>query len=130
MCKLHIPFLLPQHARNIRTFELIFSNALYGYSFFENGRIVILRKLQSCYSLYYVAIRVRCYQVYFTKYSNSFGTGNLHLIKMETMKNLIFALFLTVFAINAYAQTTPKKAAAAKVITKQTVDIACGECQF
>ncbi|TCD04607.1 hypothetical protein EZ449_16795 [Pedobacter frigidisoli] len=46
------------------------------------------------------------------------------------MKNLIFALFFTVFAINTNAQTTPKNAAAAKVITKQTVDIACGECQF
>lgn len=46
------------------------------------------------------------------------------------MKNLIVALCLGVFAITANAQTAPKKAVAAKVITKQTVDIACGECQF
>lgn len=41
------------------------------------------------------------------------------------MKNLFFALFVTVFALNANAQTSNNK-----VITKQTVDIACGECQF
>ncbi|WP_316734840.1 DUF6370 family protein [Pedobacter aquatilis] len=41
------------------------------------------------------------------------------------MKNLFFALFVTAFALNTNAQTSPKK-----VITKQTVEIACGECQF
>ena len=41
------------------------------------------------------------------------------------MKNLFFALFVTVFALNADAQTAPKKE-----IIKQTVEIACGECQF
>lgn len=46
------------------------------------------------------------------------------------MKKLIFALFIGVFAVSANAQTTPKKSAPVKVITKQVVDIACGECQF
>ncbi|MCZ4225170.1 DUF6370 family protein [Pedobacter rhodius] len=46
------------------------------------------------------------------------------------MKNLIFALLLSVFAINANAQSAPKTAETSKVITKQLVDIACGECQF
>ncbi|NII85125.1 MULTISPECIES: DUF6370 family protein [unclassified Pedobacter] len=46
------------------------------------------------------------------------------------MKKLIFALALGVFAVSANAQTAPKKTETAKVITKQTVDIACGECQF
>ncbi|RYD80162.1 MAG: hypothetical protein EOP55_02940 [Sphingobacteriales bacterium] len=46
------------------------------------------------------------------------------------MKNLIFLLFISVVSIQANAQTAPKKASAVKVITKQTVDIACGECQF
>ncbi|WP_421944900.1 DUF6370 family protein [Pedobacter sp.] len=41
------------------------------------------------------------------------------------MKNLFFALFITVFAVNTNAQTAPKKE-----IIKQTVEIACGECQF
>ncbi|SDE31149.1 DUF6370 family protein [Pedobacter soli] len=46
------------------------------------------------------------------------------------MKNLFLAIFIGLFSLNANAQTAPKKAVAAKVITKQTVDIACGECQF
>jgi len=46
------------------------------------------------------------------------------------MKNLILALFFGIFASEAQAQTSPKKAATAKVINKQVVDIACGECQF
>lgn len=46
------------------------------------------------------------------------------------MKKLIFALVLGVFVVSANAQTAPKKAETTKVITKQTVDIACGECQF
>jgi len=44
------------------------------------------------------------------------------------MKKLIFALILGVFSVAANAQTSPQKTA--KVITKQVVDIACGECQF
>ena len=46
------------------------------------------------------------------------------------MKNLFFILCLSLFAINVNAQTKPKKAAPAQTITKQTVEIACGECQF
>jgi hypothetical protein len=46
------------------------------------------------------------------------------------MKNLFFALFISLIGFTANAQTAPKKALTAKVITKQTVDIACGECQF
>ena len=46
------------------------------------------------------------------------------------MKNLILALAFGVFAIGASAQTAPKKVASSKVIIKQIVDIACGECQF
>jgi hypothetical protein len=46
------------------------------------------------------------------------------------MKKLIFALVLGLFTVAVNAQTAPQKAATAKVITKQTVDIACGECQF
>ena len=44
------------------------------------------------------------------------------------MKNLIFAVFLTVFAFSANAQTT--KTTETKKITNQIVDIACGQCQF
>jgi len=44
------------------------------------------------------------------------------------MKKLIFALILGVLSITANAQTGPQKPA--QVITKQVVDIACGECQF
>ncbi len=46
------------------------------------------------------------------------------------MKNLFLAIFIGLVSLTANAQTTPKKAVAAKVITKQTVEIACGECQF
>lgn len=46
------------------------------------------------------------------------------------MKNLFFAMFISVFALAANAQTAQKKASTNKVITKQVVDIACGECQF
>lgn len=46
------------------------------------------------------------------------------------MKKLIFALFITVFSVNANAQTNPKKTNETTKITNQIVDIACGECQF
>ncbi|WP_293786330.1 DUF6370 family protein [uncultured Pedobacter sp.] len=46
------------------------------------------------------------------------------------MKKLIFALLLGAFSVAANAQTSPQKPATSKVITKQVVDIACGECQF
>lgn len=46
------------------------------------------------------------------------------------MKNLFFAMFITLFALAANAQTTPQKIPANKIITKQVVEIACGECQF
>ncbi len=46
------------------------------------------------------------------------------------MKKLIFALILGLFSFSVNAQTTPQKTATTKVITKQVVDIACGECQF
>ncbi|WP_165825381.1 DUF6370 family protein [Pedobacter yonginense] len=46
------------------------------------------------------------------------------------MKNLVLALFFCVFAYGAHAQTTSKKVAATKVVNKQVVEIACGECQF
>jgi len=72
-------------------------------------------------------IGIHFYQVYFTAGCDSFAAENLHL-KKEKMKKLIFALILGVFAFSVDAQTVPQKTA--KVITKQTVDIACGECQF
>ncbi|MEH3114115.1 DUF6370 family protein [Pedobacter terrae] len=46
------------------------------------------------------------------------------------MKKLIFTLLLGVFSVVVNAQTSPQKNATAKVINKQVVDIACGECQF
>jgi len=46
------------------------------------------------------------------------------------MKKLTFALIVGLFSVAVNAQTTPRKPVAAKVITKQVVDIACGECQF
>jgi len=46
------------------------------------------------------------------------------------MKNLLFVLFISMIGFTVNAQTIPKKSLAAKIITKQTVDIACGECQF
>lgn len=46
------------------------------------------------------------------------------------MKNLLYVLLISVFALSANAQITPKKAVLSKVVTKQVVDIACGECQF
>ena len=46
------------------------------------------------------------------------------------MKKIIFALVLGVFSVAVNAQTSPQKLATAKVVTKQVVDIACGECQF
>ncbi|WP_223191018.1 DUF6370 family protein [Pedobacter roseus] len=46
------------------------------------------------------------------------------------MKSIILTCCIGFFAFMAQAQTTPQKTAAAKVITKQVVDIACGECQF
>ncbi|MFC4213506.1 DUF6370 family protein [Pedobacter lithocola] len=46
------------------------------------------------------------------------------------MKNLIFSFFICMCAIAGYAQTVPSKKASAKLISKQIVEIACGECQF
>ncbi|MGN8057329.1 DUF6370 family protein [Pedobacter sp. 22163] len=46
------------------------------------------------------------------------------------MKAIIITLCISFFGFVAKAQTVPQKTASAKVITKQTVDIACGECQF
>lgn len=46
------------------------------------------------------------------------------------MKRIIVTLCIGFLGFLANSQTTPQKAAAPKVITKQTVDIACGECQF
>jgi len=46
------------------------------------------------------------------------------------MKKLIFALIIATAAVSVKAQTAPQKATSTKVITKQVVDIACGECQF
>ena len=46
------------------------------------------------------------------------------------MKKLIFALILGLFTVAVNAQITPRKIATAKAVTKQVVDIACGECQF
>ncbi|MES2417119.1 MAG: DUF6370 family protein [Bacteroidota bacterium] len=47
------------------------------------------------------------------------------------MKKLIFALCLGLFSLAAIAQTTEKKTTETKsVIKNQTVEIACGECQF
>lgn len=42
------------------------------------------------------------------------------------MKSLIFVLLLTSFSFAANAQASVEK----NVITKKTVEIACGECQF
>lgn len=46
------------------------------------------------------------------------------------MKDFILTIIIAVFAFNANAQTNPKKVSSNKVITKQVVEIACGECQF
>jgi len=46
------------------------------------------------------------------------------------MKNLILALSLAFFGFTVNAQTASKKNVPSKIITKQVVDIACGECQF
>lgn len=46
------------------------------------------------------------------------------------MKGIILTFCIGFFAFTAQSQTTPQKTATAKVITKQVVDIACGECQF
>lgn len=46
------------------------------------------------------------------------------------MKKILLALFLGMFVLTVNAQTPPKKASSTKVITKQVVDIACGECRF
>lgn len=49
--------------------------------YFENEALAILLQLQPCCPLYFVALRVRLHQVYFTKYSNSFVAKNLNLRK-------------------------------------------------
>ncbi|WP_316798586.1 DUF6370 family protein [Pedobacter frigidisoli] len=46
------------------------------------------------------------------------------------MKNLLFALFLCLFATQIHAQASTKTDQQHRVINKQTVEIACGECQF
>lgn len=46
------------------------------------------------------------------------------------MKKITLLLFLGLIGFFANAQTAPKKAPAAKIITKQTVEISCGECKF
>jgi len=46
------------------------------------------------------------------------------------MKKLIFTLLVAFACFNANAQTSTKKATAAKEIKNQTVEIACGECKF
>nr|WP_315423189.1 DUF6370 family protein [uncultured Pedobacter sp.] len=46
------------------------------------------------------------------------------------MKSTILIFCIGFFAFTTQAQTSPQKTATAKVITKQVVDIACGECQF
>jgi len=45
------------------------------------------------------------------------------------MKKFVITLLITIAGLGASAQTKPK-AAPAQTITKQTVEIACGECQF
>lgn len=56
-------------------------------------------------------------------------TFDVHQL-FKKMKKLIFVLFVSVFALNASAQTPAKKAPVTKVITSQIVDVACGECKF
>ena len=46
------------------------------------------------------------------------------------MKKFILIIVISLLNMAAQAQSAPKKVSTAKVITKQTVDIACGECQF
>ncbi|WP_316847065.1 DUF6370 family protein [Pedobacter psychrodurus] len=46
------------------------------------------------------------------------------------MKTIIITLCIGFFGFVANAQTTPQKAATAKVFSNKVVDIACGECQF
>lgn len=46
------------------------------------------------------------------------------------MKKFILTLFIAGAGLVANAQTAPKKDAPAQTITKKTVEIACGECQF
>ena len=50
---------------------------------------------------------------------------------LKNMKHLVIILLLTSFGFVANAQTPVKKASApTKQINNQTVEIACGECQF
>jgi len=51
-------------------------------------------------------------------------------INFFRMKKFIFTLFVVIAGLAVHAQTAPKKDAPAQTITKKTVDIACGECQF
>ncbi|RNL51449.1 DUF6370 family protein [Pedobacter jejuensis] len=46
------------------------------------------------------------------------------------MKNLIFSFLIGMCAIGGFAQTVPNQKASSKLISKQIVEIACGECQF
>lgn len=46
------------------------------------------------------------------------------------MKKFILIIFISLLNMAAQAQAAPKRVSMAKVIIKQTVDIACGECQF
>lgn len=54
---------------------------------------------------------------------------NLYL-NIFIMNRLIFTLFICLYCFAANAQTPAKKTTAPKTITKQTVEIACGECKF
>lgn len=46
------------------------------------------------------------------------------------MKKFIIAILVAMAGLSAHAQTKPKKALPVQTLTKQTVEIACGECQF
>lgn len=46
------------------------------------------------------------------------------------MKKLIFAAIFGVFSLTASAQTSATKQQEPTTLTKKTVEIACGECQF
>ncbi len=51
-------------------------------------------------------------------------------INFSHMSKFIIAILVAFAGLGAHAQTKPKKAAPVQTITKQTVEIACGECQF
>ena len=63
---------------------------------------------------------------YFTKNCTYSSNNYIALLKITTMKKLIFLLFIGLGCFAANAQTAAKK----NKIKKQVVEIACGECQF